>query len=132
MALKKYYNILASGRWYNKDHKDDKILSIVGVVQKLADESKKLSERSNTSNMETTKGYPSYIRDILTWIPEGPNGDVAGKKRTEQNNGGARNNLLTKASGYDTRHKTTGSEPAPHQEAEEALRHQVRETSTRS
>ena len=31
MALKKYNNLLASGRTSNKDAKDDQILALVGV-----------------------------------------------------------------------------------------------------
>ena len=56
MALKKYNNILTSGRLYNKNPKDYKILDIVGVAQKLADDSNKSSGKSKTSNSESTKG----------------------------------------------------------------------------
>ena len=55
MALKKYNNLLTSGRWSTKDPNDDQILSIVGVSQNLSDDSKKSSEKSNTSNRDTTK-----------------------------------------------------------------------------
>ena len=55
MALNKYNIILTSERLSTKDTKDDQILSLVGVSQKLADYPKKLSEKSNTSNRETTK-----------------------------------------------------------------------------
>ena len=58
MDLKKYNNLLTSGRWYNKDTKVDKILDITEVPPKLADESKKSYEKSNTSNRESTKGEP--------------------------------------------------------------------------
>ena len=64
MALKKYNQLLTSGRWSNKDPKDDPILDIVWVEQKLADGSKKSSDKSNTSNSDSTKGYPAYTRDI--------------------------------------------------------------------
>ena len=37
MALKKYNNLLTSGRWTNKGPKDSQILALVGVAQKLAD-----------------------------------------------------------------------------------------------
>ena len=55
MAQKSYNNLLAFRRWSNKDPKDDQILSLLGVSEKLADNSKKLSEKSNTSNRESTK-----------------------------------------------------------------------------
>ena len=41
MVLKKYKNLITSGRWYNKYPKDDQILALVGVAQKLAYDSKK-------------------------------------------------------------------------------------------
>ena len=47
MDLNKYNNILISGIWSNKDIKDDQILAIVGVAQKLPDDSNKPSEKSN-------------------------------------------------------------------------------------
>ena len=43
---------------------------LIEVAQKLSDDSKKSSERSNTSKRETTKGEPSYIRDLSPWILE--------------------------------------------------------------
>ena len=39
--LNNYNNLLTSGRWSTKYPKDDKILALVGVYQKLADGSKK-------------------------------------------------------------------------------------------
>ena len=51
MDLKEYKNLLTSGRWYIKDLKDDHILSLVGLDQKIAYESNKSSDKSNTSNM---------------------------------------------------------------------------------
>ena len=60
MALKKYNNLLTSGRWSNKDTKDDQILALVGLAQNLADDSKKASEKSNTSNRNLPNGQPSY------------------------------------------------------------------------
>ena len=39
--LKKHKKILNSGMWTNKDTNDDQILDLVGVVQKLEDDSKK-------------------------------------------------------------------------------------------
>ena len=59
MALKKYNNLLTSWRWSTKDPKYAHILALVGVAQKLADESNKYSKESNTSNRETTKGEPA-------------------------------------------------------------------------
>ena len=41
MDLKKHNNILTSGRWSTKDPKDDHTLYLVGVAQKLADDSDK-------------------------------------------------------------------------------------------
>ena len=79
MALKKYNNLLTLGRWYTKDLKDAQILALVGVYQKLADDSKKSSDKSNTSNRETTKGYPAYIRDLPPWVLEDPNGGLVNK-----------------------------------------------------
>ena len=52
MALKKYNNLLTSGRWSNKDPKDYHILYLVGVDQKLADDSKKSSDQSKTPNKD--------------------------------------------------------------------------------
>ena len=37
MALKKYNNLLTSGKWSTKDPKDAQILDLVGVAQKLSD-----------------------------------------------------------------------------------------------
>ena len=70
MALKKYNNLITSGMWSTRDPKGDHILALVEVAQKLADDSKKSSESSNTSKRETTKGEPSYIRDLSPWILE--------------------------------------------------------------
>ena len=55
MSLKKYKNLLPSGRWSTKDPNDSHILALVIVAQELADESKKfpigipLRERNPTS-----------------------------------------------------------------------------------
>ena len=43
MALNKYNNLLTSGRWSTKDTKDNQILALVKMDQKLAGESKKAS-----------------------------------------------------------------------------------------
>ena len=131
MSLKNYNNLLISGRCFIKDPKYAQILTLVRVVQKLADDSNKSSEKSNTSNRETTKVELSYIRYLLPWMLEDPNVEWETKIRTENNTSGASNNALAKASGSTTSQKTTGSWPAPHQEAEEALSHQARETATR-
>ena len=80
MDLNNYNNLLTSERWYTKDTKDAQILALVGVAQNLADESKKLFDKSNNFNRETTKGYQSYTRDLSPWILEDPNGGVGEKK----------------------------------------------------
>ena len=79
MALKKYNNLLTSGRWSTKDTKDDQILDLVVVAQNLEYESKKSSDKSNTSNRETTRGEPSYTRDLPPWMMEEPKVKVGGK-----------------------------------------------------
>ena len=76
MSLKKYNNLLNSGRWSNKDPKYVQILSVVLVDQNLSDNSNKSSYKSNTSNRESTKVDLDYIRDLLPWILEEPNGGV--------------------------------------------------------
>ena len=55
MSMNKYNKLLTLGRWSNKYPKDYHILALVGVSQNLSDDSKKSSEKSNTSNRETTK-----------------------------------------------------------------------------
>ena len=62
MNLKNYNNLLTSGRWSSKDTKYAQILALVGVDQKLAYDLKKSSDKSNTSNRESTKVEPSYTR----------------------------------------------------------------------
>ena len=59
MALNKYNNLLTSGRWFAKDPKYSQILVLVGVAQKLMDDSNKKSDKSNrgSNNVE-----PAYIR----------------------------------------------------------------------
>ena len=47
MPLKKCNNLLTSGRWSNKDPKDDHIMDLVGVAQKLSDDSNKSSDKYN-------------------------------------------------------------------------------------
>ena len=79
--LKKYNNLLTLGRWSNKDPKDDQILALVGVAQKIADEYKKPPEKSNTPNRESTKGELAYIRDLPPWMPEDPKGGVGNKTK---------------------------------------------------
>ena len=91
MDLKRYNNLLTSGRWYNKNPKDAHILALVRVYQKLADDSKKSSEKYNK---DPTKGEPSYIRDLPPWILEDPKGGAGKKPRTEKNIGGARSTAL--------------------------------------
>ena len=65
LDLNDYNNLFNSGRFSNKDSKDDQILALFGVAQKLADDSKKLSEKSNRG---PTKGNTSYIRDLPPWM----------------------------------------------------------------
>ena len=47
MSLKKYNNLLTSERWYSKYPKDAHILALFGFYQKLMDDSKKTSHKSN-------------------------------------------------------------------------------------
>ena len=44
--------------------------------QKLADDSNKPSDKSNTSNWESTKRDPDYIRNLPPWMLEDPKGEV--------------------------------------------------------
>ena len=81
MALKNYNNPIPSGRWSTNYPKDYQMLSLVVVAQKLLDESKKSSEKSNTYNRETTKEEPAYIRYIPSWILEEPKGVVGNKNK---------------------------------------------------
>ena len=48
VALKKYNNPLTSGMWFTKYPKDAYILALVQVDQKLADNSRKSSEKYKT------------------------------------------------------------------------------------
>ena len=68
MFLKKYNNILTSGRRYNKDTKYAQIIALVVVAQNIADNSNKSSDKYNTSNSESTKGNTAYIRDLPPWM----------------------------------------------------------------
>ena len=70
MDLKKYNNLLTSGRWSTNDTNDDKILALLGVAQNIAYDSNKSTDKSNTSNMDTTKGESDYTKDLPPWIPE--------------------------------------------------------------
>ena len=65
MALKKYNNLLTSVKCYTKYSKVEQILSLVGVYQKLMDESKKTSDKYNRYS---TKGKTACTRYIPTWI----------------------------------------------------------------
>ena len=94
MALKKYNNLLTSGRWSNKYHNDAQILSLVGVAQNLADDSKKSSDKFNK---DPNKGEPAYIRYLPPWVLEDPKGEWETKPRMDINIGGASNTALTKA-----------------------------------
>ena len=68
MALKKHENFLTSGRWSNKDPKDAHILDLFVVYQKIADDSKKSSDKSKTSRRESTNVEPYYTRDLQPWM----------------------------------------------------------------
>ena len=81
MNLNNYNNLLTSGRWSNKYTNDAHILALVGVVQKLVDESNRSSEKSNTSNRYTNKGGPYYIRGLPPWIMEEKKGGVVNKTK---------------------------------------------------
>ena len=67
LALNKYENIFTSGRLYNKDPKDAHTISLVGVAQKLPNDSKKTSESPSS---KSTKGDPVYVRDLPPWMME--------------------------------------------------------------
>ena len=62
MALTNFNSLLISGRWSNKDPKDAQILTLVEVAQKMADESNKLSDKSNSPKRESTNGDQVYSR----------------------------------------------------------------------
>ena len=62
MSLNEYRNIFTSVRWSTKDYKDIQILAIIGVAQKLAYDSNKLSEKSNNYNRKSTRGERAYTR----------------------------------------------------------------------
>ena len=79
MSLKNYKNLLTSGRWSNKYHKYYQILALLGLAKNLADDSKKSSDKSNTSKRESTKGDPYYIRDLPPWMLEYPKYRVGDK-----------------------------------------------------
>ena len=67
MYLKKYNKLITSGSWSAKDPKYVKNLALVGVPQKRLYKYKKSPEKSNRSNKESTsstKGEPSYIKDV--------------------------------------------------------------------
>ena len=81
LSLKKYNNLLISGRWYNKFTKDAQILALFGVSQNLVYYSKKAYDKPTR---ETTKGDPAYIRDFQPWMTEDPKGGV-GKKTKDEN-----------------------------------------------
>ena len=81
MALNNYNNLLTSGIWSNNTLKDAQILYLVGVAQKLEDDSNKSYDKSNTSNMYSTKGEPAYIMDLPRCILEDPKGAVVNKTK---------------------------------------------------
>ena len=65
--LKKYNNLLTSGRCSNKVPKYVHILALVGVYQNLADDSKKSYKKYNR---DPNKGDPAFIRDLPPWVLE--------------------------------------------------------------
>ena len=81
MALKNYNKLLTSGRCSNKYPKDVQILSLVVVIQKLSDEANKSSEKSTTSNRESTKGEPDYIMYLPPCMLEDPKSGVGNKTK---------------------------------------------------
>ena len=81
MYLKKYNNLPTSGRCSNKDPMDAPILSLVWVAQNLVDDSNKSYDKSNTPNIESTKGEPYYTRDLPPWILEYPKGGMGNKTK---------------------------------------------------
>ena len=68
MDLNKYKNLLTPGRWPRNYPNDAHILALAGVAQKIADDSNKSSNKSKTSNRESTNGDPAYTRDLPSWI----------------------------------------------------------------
>ena len=68
MALNNYNNLLHSRRWTSKDTKDSHILDLLIVTQNISDDSKKSSDKSKTSNRDSTKGEPAYTRYLLPWM----------------------------------------------------------------
>ena len=130
MELNKYNNLLNSVRWPKKDPKYDHTLYLGGVSQKLADDSKKSSDRSNTSKKESTKGESFYTRGLPLCMLEQTKFGVANKISTESNIGDVRNTTLENTIGSDTSKKITGSRPVPHQAEKEALSHQSRDIVT--
>ena len=81
MALNNYNNLLTSGIWSINNIKDAQILSLVGVAQNLEDDSNKSYDKSNTSNIYSTKGEPAYIMDLPHCILEDPTGVVVNKTK---------------------------------------------------
>ena len=127
MDLKRYNNLLTSGRWYNKDPKYYQMLDLGVVDQNIADDPKKSSDKSNK---DPTKGDPDYTRNFPPWILEDPKEGSVLKTRTEKNICGARNTSLENSNGYVTSYKITVSGLVPHQSVKEALSHQTTDTET--
>ena len=127
MVLNSYNNLLTSGSWSSKDPKDDPTLALFGMSQKIANDPKKSSDKSNS---DPNKVDPDYIRDLLLWMLEYPKFVVVNKKIMESNIGGANNTVLVKANGSATIQKIMGSGPVHHQVVEEALSYKSRETAT--
>ena len=126
MALNKYKNLITSVGFSNKYPKDAQILVLLGLAQKISDDSKKSSENpTHTTGSQLRESQPTsrtshpgfWKRQNVEWYI---------KPRTENNIGGTSNTALKRASGSDTNHKTTVSGPACHQTLEETLIHQVR------
>ena len=66
MGLKKYNNLITSGRWSTKYRKGAQILDLVGVLYKIMAENKKSIEKSDRSNRDSippTKGETDYTRE---------------------------------------------------------------------
>ena len=80
-ALKKYNNLLTSGRWSKIDNNNYHILDFIGLAQKVTDNSDKSPEKSNAYNRDPTMGEPAYTRDLPPLIMEDPKGGVGNKTK---------------------------------------------------
>ena len=70
MTLNNYNNLLTSVRWYNKNPKDYQILYLVGLSQKLVDDSKKSSEKYNRYSTKLEPAYIKYLPPCMLEVPK--------------------------------------------------------------